>query len=178
MILLAGACVGAEAPLGDVGDATGAPPSDRAAADLVDMAAWAAATSPDPLPEHRPDPADCAASGLLLEGSTFEINTGLCRYAFLEQPLLADLEPGDEVEVVMYHSDLVATEPALGHFALLVGEQVLWERFVPIPSVPDAYTDLVEVAFAASAGDPLLLHVHNHGANTWNLLRVERNPSR
>jgi hypothetical protein len=106
------------------------------------------------------------------------VNTGLCTYAFLEQPLLADVAVGDEVEVAMWYSALVSTEPAEGHMALLIDGRLLWERVVPIPSDADAHTDLVEVGFDAPAGALIQLHVHNHGANTWNLLRVERNPSR
>ena len=78
----------------------------------------------------------------------------------------------------MWHSALVAQEPAEGHFALLVDGELLWEKLVTIPADAGAYNDVVPVELQAEAGQTLQLHLHNHGANTWNLLRVERNPSR
>ncbi|MBX2796453.1 MAG: hypothetical protein KTR31_02255 [Myxococcales bacterium] len=138
------------------------------------MALWVPATEVDPLAEHQPEQWACPLGSVLQEGLTVEVNTGLCSYAFYSQPLLAELSPGDRVEVVMWHNDLVAKGPAEGHIALLTGTDVLWERTIPIPADPCSYTDVVEVSDAVEAGTPLLLHVHNHGANSWNLFRVQR----
>lgn len=144
---------------------------------LADMARWQPATGADPLAAHRPVGASCA-SGAELEALTFEIDTELCAYAFFEQPLGQALEPGARVVVGLWHADLAAAEPATGHVALLADGAVIWERTVPIPSPACVYDDVVEVEAPIERGTPLQLHLHNHGANTWNLRRVERAPDR
>jgi hypothetical protein len=75
---------------------------------------------------------------------------------------------------VLWHSALVSDPPAEAHLALQIGDDLLYERVVPVPSEAAAYTDSVEVPFRADAGEIVTFHLHNHGANTWNLLRVER----
>lgn len=151
----------------------------RPNAELVDMSAWVegdSAQMPDPLADHRPEGVEpgCPLGSVLLEGAAIEIKTGICAYAWLQQPLAADLRPGDPVEIVYWHSALLSDPPAEGHFALLVGEQILFERTIAIPSDPAAYTESFEAPFGAEAGEIAALHLHNHGANDWNFLRVER----
>lgn len=154
------------------------PPEPRTEAALVDMTAWArgeAAVWPDPLPDHYPPEADCPAGGALAESGTFEVRTGVCTRGWFQQPALADLIPGDEVELVFWHLALVSEVAGeQGHVALFVGDALLYEHHVDIPSDPVAYTEQVAVGFAAEAGDVVTLHLHNHGANDWNVLRVDR----
>ncbi len=163
--LLAAACAPVDLP---------APP--RPALDLAEPSAWEAAEGPDPLADHRPPAAACPPAGRIVEGLTLEVDTGLCTYAFLEQPLPGSLRPGDRLEIALWHADLVSDAPGEGHIALLAGGAVLWETTRPIPTSPCAITDVVPVGVAAQAGSPLQLHLHNHGANTWNLFRVRRHP--
>lgn len=141
------------------------------------MAAWSPGSEdidPDPLPSHRPTDPSCPAGSVLVEGGSIEVNTGICHYAWLQQPIAADLRPGDTVELVFWHSTLVADGPAEGHIALFVGEHALYDRVVSIPSDAAAYTETADVDFSVPEGEILTLHLHNHGVNTWNLLRVER----
>mgnify|MGYP000088099263 CR=1 FL=1 len=147
---------------------------ERLPAALVDSAAWVENPTADPMPEHRPADSDCAPSGWGLEGSSVEVDTGLCPFAVLAQPALADLRRGDRVEVVLWHKDLVAEEPAEAHVLITMGDVVVYEDFVAIPAEPVAYTEEVEVAGDAPAGAPIVLHLHNHGANSWNLLSIDR----
>lgn len=116
---------------------------------------------------------DCPVSGWGTEGATLEVDTGLCRYGVFEQPLLDDLVPADVVEVVFWHNQLVAPEPATGHLLLAIEGDVVFEVEVRIPAEPAAYTETF-TGVQAQAGDLLQLHLHNHGANTWNLLHVDR----
>lgn len=152
---------------------TAAPTEPRDAAVLADMAAWVWSDS-DPEPGHDPGSGPCAASSYGLEGSVLEVDTGLCPYAVLEQPLLADLRQGELIELVWWHNQLVAEEEAVGHVLLVADGVVLYEREVPIPSEPLAYTEVVEVAADVPEGAALVLHLHNHGANAWSFLRIER----
>jgi hypothetical protein len=173
---LGSGCRGDEATSGDSG---AAPTEPREEAVLVDMAAWQpgdVAVAPDPFPDHRPAEADCPEGGALLEGASFEIRTASCSYGWFQQPTLADLRPSDAVEIVFWHSTLVSDPPAQGHIALVVGDEVLYERYIDIPSEPAAYTETV-AGVSAPAGSVATLHLHNHGANDWNLLRVERTSS-
>jgi hypothetical protein len=146
----------------------------RPEVELADMHAWGGPTAADPFDDVPADGA-CPMGGTTIEGSTFETNTGICTYLWAEQPLLADLVPGDVIELVFWHSTLVSDDPAAqGHLALAVDGEVLYDRRIPIPNDYAAYTEQAEVGFAAEAGAPLGLHLHNHGANTWNLLRITR----
>ncbi|MEZ4236693.1 MAG: hypothetical protein R3F59_11170 [Myxococcota bacterium] len=174
-LALAG-CTGG--PGGDSGAATG--PTARTEAELVDMHAWSRgdpAVWPEPMADHFPSDGDCPEGGAYTEGASFEIRTGTCTHGWFQQPSLVDLVPGDVVEVVFWHGTLVADPPAQGHLAILVGDDLLYDKVVEIPGDPNAYTEQVDVDFAADAGVPVTLHLHNHGANDWNVLRVERQAS-
>jgi hypothetical protein len=162
---------------GDPADDSGTSAGPRLEADLADMTAWtpgSEAVAPDPLLAHRPADASCPEGSVIVEGGSIEVNTGLCAYAWLQQPLLADLRPDDTVELVFWHSALVTEAPAEGHIALFVGNDLLYERVVSIPFPAMAYTETVAPDLSAPEGETLTLHLHNHGVNTWNLLRVER----
>jgi hypothetical protein len=145
----------------------------RPEAVLGDMTVWGPAVAADPF-DDIPEGGVCPIGGTFVEGQTFEANTGVCTYVWTEQPLLADLVPGDTVEVVFWHSTLVSDLPADAHLAFAVDGSTLYDRRVPIPSGYLAYTETAEVDFEAEAGAPLGLHLHNHGANTWNVLRLTR----
>lgn len=166
-------CVACGGEAGLVDDSAPPARAPRTAAVLADMAAWAEG-GVDPMPEHAAPESTCPPSGWGLEGAALEVSTGVCTHAVLEQPLLADLMPGDRVEVVWWHNQLVAESPATGHLLLAVDGETLYEREVAIPSDADAYTEQVEITRAVVAGAPLVLHLHNHGANDWTLLRIER----
>jgi len=144
------------------------------------MFAWEpgdASVAPDPYGDSRPAYSDCPEGGSFMEGSSFEVNTGLCTWAWFQQPALTDLVPGDVIEVVFWHAILVADPPAQGHLAIWVGDHELYDKVVEIPHDPDAYTEDVTVDFHSAPGDVVTYHLNNHGTNTWNLLRVDRQAS-
>ena len=130
LLLFAVGCAGTE-PLGDTGSV-----APREPADLVDMAAWVEgsdAVAPDLLASHRPPDGACPPGSVLVEGGSVEVQTGICTYAWLQQPALTDLRAGERVELVFWHSALVAENPAEGHLALLVDGETLYDRVVPNP---------------------------------------------
>jgi len=142
---------------------------------LADMTAWQPApTGRDPYPGHRPDEVSCPSGATIVEGTTFEVDTGECGYALLEQPLRAPVKAGEAVELVFWHNDLAAVDEAEAHVVFAVDGAPWFERTVPIPSLATAYSEVIDVPAAADAGVPLVLHLHNHGANTWNVLRITR----
>jgi hypothetical protein len=140
---------------------------------LVTASAWAfASDDDDPFAHHRAEDASCSAVGWGVEAGSLEVDTGACRYLVVEQPLLRGVAEGNPVEVTLWHQSLHADEDAVGHAALAVGGTLLWEREVNIPSPPGIYTDEVLAPRALAAGESVVFHLHNHGANTWNLASV------
>jgi hypothetical protein len=139
---------------------------------LVNGAAWLPSEA-DPVPDHRPEGATCAATGWQEELGGIEIDTGPCPYAVFEQPLLVDLPAGAPIDVLAWHSDLVFEPPAEGHFAIYVAGEPLYDVTVPIPSDADVFSTVVDAPIRLEAGAPVVLHLHNHGTNTWNVNRLE-----
>lgn len=87
-----------------------------------------------------------------------------------EQPLLVDVPVGTAIEVDLWHQALFSDETdATGHVALAVGEEVVWEIEVPIPFPPTVWREVVTAPRDLRMGEPVVLHIHNHGANSWNL---------
>ncbi len=136
---------------------------------LLDNTAWS------PVPESDPRAgADCSDLAFGLEGSALEIDTEGCSPVAVELALADDIRAGDLLEIVWWHDWLTYPEPVDGTFTLSVDEGVLYERIEPIPGGPAAYTEQFEAPVTAGAGQRLMLTVDNHGANTWNLLRLTR----
>jgi hypothetical protein len=168
VLLLAAAC-GGEVSKGEE-------PDERAVA-LLDAAAFAPVSADeDPLAAHRPVRVTCPEGAYLEEDGALELQTGYCNYAALAQPLLADVQPGERVHLVLLHDRLVFEEAAQAHVALLLAGRVIWERSVAIPSEAAVYDETIELSVGAEAGEPVMLHRHNHGYNAWKLLTVERLP--
>ena len=127
-------------------------------------------TEVDPIPHGT---VDCPVAGWGVEGATLEVDTGVCRYGVFEQTLLDDLQPSDVVELVFWHNQLVAEGPASGHLAFAIDDVVVYEIEVPIPAEPTAYTETF-TGVRAYAGSMVRVHLHNHGANAWNVLHMDR----
>jgi len=135
---------------------------------------WQQVLAPqDPLAAHRPAEVSCPLGGWLYEPQGLEINTSLCNYAMFVQPSRVAIVPGTRLRASLYHFDLNAEAPATAHVALMLGEQVLWEREIAIPGKANAYPIELALDFAAAAGTPVYFHLHNHGQNTWTLGEVE-----
>lgn len=121
----------------------------------------------DPLSEHRPAEVECD-HGWALESGGIEVRTDQCNYLSLQQPLLAAIEPGDPLHLELWWQTLASVEPAQGHLALFVDDELLWEELVPIPGPADARSLEFPSPLRAPAGATLTLHLHNHGFNAWH----------
>jgi len=143
---------------------------------LVVSSAWVDADMAlDPLPEHRPAEIVCEPLSVIPQYGFLDVSTDACNYVLVTQPLGADIAPGEAVLIESGHLTLFAPEgPASGHMALSIAGELVWERIVPIPSEAEVYTDTVVVEQGASAGDPVVFHLHNHGANEWRFFGVWR----
>jgi hypothetical protein len=145
---------------------------------LVHADAWAMAdAADDPLAHERPAVVDCPVAAWGPEAAGLEVQTGVCSYFFATQPSLAAIEIGDAIDVVAFHEALDAAEPAEGHLAVLVGDAVVWEARVAIPSDADVLEARVVAERAWPAGTPVGVHLHNHGYNSWTMVAVELAPA-
>ena len=143
---------------------------------LIDHELWELASpDQDPFFDQVTEPIDCPRGAYRVEGQdseqVFELDTGLCNYLAIVQPSLREIREGDTLEWSMWHLNLVATEPAAAVIGVFVGEHTIWERTIPIPGAPGAYLVELTADFSAPAGTPVLVHIHNHGANNWKIHR-------
>lgn len=145
---------------------------------LVSAEAWRMASAQDdPLEHERPPQVWCPSAAWGPEVGGLEIQTGTCNYLFATQPSLAAIEEGDAIDVVVFHYALDAAEPALGHVALLLDDEVVWEQHVEIPADANVLEARVVARRAWPAGATVGLHLHNHGYNAWTLLEVSMAPA-
>jgi hypothetical protein len=151
-------------------------PGDTVVSNLVSFDAWSAlGPDSDPYPSHRTATHNCEESGLLAEEDVLEINTNDCDYAVIGQPIWADIEAGDLVELLMYHSALSSVdEPAEAHFSFHIGDRLFWERTIDIPWASEVYLIPIEVDWSAEAGTQVRVHLHNHGGNSWRVAYLKR----
>ena len=176
-----GACSGAGGQEGDAtttttDEASGTDMGAGAFVSLIDQDAWMEVDAgQDPLADHRPEMVDCGLAGWTIEnGESLEIDTNFCNYLALSQPSLAPIAAGATVELDFYYFDLTAPEPAEAHFAMLVDGQILWETTIAIPGKANVHSESFAAPFAAPEGAEVIIHLHNHGQNTWQFdgLRV------
>jgi len=190
-LLLAAGCPGEDPSLAEdssssvssASSSTTATAATGMRASLVDHAQWMEVpASDDPLALHRPASVQCGIDGAYNEDTGLEIDTGACNYLARQQPSLVDIAAGDSIAIEAFHETLASVEAGEAHFAILVGSEVVWEIFVPIPASPEVvpatpFTEEIEVDFDAPAGTPVIVHLHNHGFNTWRLLTLDVVPA-
>lgn len=137
---------------------------------LVTPDAWLpAAADQDPLVDERPADVQCAL-GFGEEVGAFEVDTELCLYGAFAQPSLAPVQAGDTIELVLLHDDLYAVDPATAHLAIALGDDVVWQTEIPIPSEAALVRPSWTAAADVPVGTPVHFHVHNHGVNNYRLI--------
>jgi hypothetical protein len=127
----------------------------------------------DPLADERPATARvCGEGDVFVEGETLEISTEACDWASFGQPVPVRMGAGDVVTIGLAHLDLWAPEAAEAVLAVGVGdtELVRWRR--RIPSGAGILDEEVVLDDHVAAGDPMWIHVHNHGINSYRLTRL------
>ncbi|HTU58104.1 MAG TPA: hypothetical protein VMF89_06715, partial [Polyangiales bacterium] len=137
---------------------------------LIDQQEWRNYESAlDPLPEHQPDEIRCTIAGWFVERGALEVDTQQCNYVLVEHPVQRAVPEGSTVQLELVHFDLDAPEPATAHVALFFGADLQWQREIPIPSFAYVYKETFQATRALDEGEPIRLHLHNHGQNTWLL---------
>lgn len=160
------------------------PPADPVPVLLARVDGWVrvADASEDVFGAERPDGLTCDEEmGLILEDLgpdvVFEIKTDLCNYATVRQPSLQPLVAGDTVKIRAWHYDLDSADAAAAHIALAIDGEPMWETNVPIPSPGAIVEGEIVVDRALPAGTELQWHVHNHGPNSYDLVRIQGVPT-
>ena len=143
-------------------------------ATLIDHDQWRVVGPADDPFSHRPPDTSCPTSSWSPElqglGLALEVDTTFCGYCSLWQPTLAAFPAGHELELTWGHGALTAAAPGVeGHFAVLLGDRTLVDEWLPIPLDAEDRVVTVEIPEAVPEGTRVLLHLHNHGDNTWYL---------
>jgi hypothetical protein len=163
-------------------DAGGGAPADAGPSFAADRHRWAplADTASDPF---RPDggvPPACDPESFYVDDSQadFEVNTAVCHFLTVEQPLPVALPAGEHLRVRVWHGRLWSADPGpvTGLVGLAVGDRVVWSETVPIPALGGLVDGDWEIDRDLPAGTPLRYHVQNHGDNRWSLLEVRGGP--
>lgn len=157
-----------------------APPDEPARQSLVDRERWewVEDVDADVFGGERPaglvcDPVLGITQEMLDTELVLEIDTGFCDYATVRQPSLAAIAAGDVVELRLWHWELTTPAPAQAHLALAIAGTVEWETLVSSPAAAALVEAELEITRDVPAGAELQLHVHNHGANSYDLVSLE-----
>lgn len=160
----------------------GEPPMQAPAArgSLIDHRRWKRVELADDSFADAPSDVFCdlgaTMSETLADEPVFSVDTGLCNYVTVSQPLLRAVAEGETLKVRLWHFELNAPMPAEAHAAVMVdGVSALDER-IAIPSAGGLLTRELRATRALPAGAPVLFHLHNHGANSWALVEVSAGP--
>jgi hypothetical protein len=144
--------------------------------DLVSPSSWQRLDADlDPYPEHRPEGASCPETSWFEEDGLLEIETSDCDYINLTQPSAAEIREGDRLELLVFHSSLSSIDqPAEAHLVVLVDGLPILNETISIPSDSQIYEIDTSIQATAEAGAPVVVHLHNHGGNTWKLAYLRR----
>lgn len=150
------------------------PPRPRVA--LVDHERWViTAAHEDPF-DDRPAEATCdpeaVQPNVLGLEAVLDIETWRCGYVTVVQPSLHEIRAGDRIRVRLWHYTLTAQEPAEAHAAVRIGALLPFDVRIPIPTSGGLLLEDWIAPEDAPAGTPIYFHLHNHGANSFDLIEV------
>ncbi len=166
-LALLGACSGME-PTSD-GDASVARDANGSGHKLIDAASWKLAlATEDPFAGHRPGRVLCGEADWRIEPQGVEIDTRACNYATLVQPALARVARGERVQLFIWWQTLASKEASTAHVAIQAGATIIWQEAVAIPAPADVRNIDVPLLTDLEVGEPIFIHVRNHGYNNWS----------
>lgn len=147
---------------------------------LVDQKAWVDVAEKDDPWSDRPDDATCEPEGYGYEvfgdEDSYFVNTAKCAYKTASQESLTDVRAGDEIAARLWYFELLGPDGAQAHLALRIGERDVLDEVIPLPAPGTLLRKRVVVDEPIPAGTPVLLHVHNHGANEYYMLELSTGP--
>jgi hypothetical protein len=153
----------------------------RPEAQLLDHSGFEAVGAAEDLwAEHRPADVDCPELAWGEESAggvpVVEVDTNECHYLTARASLPENVLRGEPLRLRVWHFDLFYSEQAEGHMALAIDGDVLFDYAIDIPGDAAMIDETVDAPRTYPAGAELQWHLHNHGANTWNLVDLLRNP--
>lgn len=157
-------------------------PAEPAPELLVDHAAWALVATPEADPfavgRGRPTVHACQdAAYFEPTPGTLEIELAYCRerYVSLHQASRLDLHAGDVLHFNLSHLLLrpLTEDVTEAYLALAVRETIVWERTLQILAVANNYIIDVPLGADFPATSDVVLHLDNHGENSYTLSPFE-----
>ena len=140
------------------------------AVQLLDANAWKRIPSEeDPFLKMKTEHHKCLPLGTYVENGVFEIDTGLCNFATIVQPLQTEIRQGERLQFTLLHEDLSAPTNATAFVVLSIDGERIWQQEIPIPSEASYYQPLWTAHKEIKKGAKIVFHLHNHGANNWTI---------
>lgn len=147
--------------------------SDGDSRSLVAHDRWSTADARDPWPEHAPATTECSSLAWgdeLSDGaSVLEVDTGACDYLVVGQGILEAVAEGDAVTARIAHGELEAGEASEAHVGVVIGDWAVLDELVSIPAEGGTLGISEPAPRDFDVGASAVLHLHNHGANSWRL---------
>jgi hypothetical protein len=141
---------------------------------LLDHSLWKQVSrESDPYKSMAPNK-PCNDVAYKLEDGVIEVETGICSFLTVSQPLKTALKQGDKLKLVFWHLYLTAASSAEGYVGLSIGDTSIYVKKIPIPADPVVYEETITLKRDFPKGETLYFHIHNHGSNTWKLLSLEQ----
>lgn len=107
----------------------------------------------------------------MLTPEIFEVELSRCRerYLSLHQLSLTPIHPGDSLRFHVSHMLLRPLTESVteAYLALSVDKQVVWQITLQIIAPSNSYTFAVPVTTEAAMGSDVVLHLDNHGENSY-----------
>lgn len=148
------------------------------AVDLFDNHKWTVlAGVDDPFTSLRPQADRCTQpegyrTEVTPEENWLEIDFKFCNYLTVTQPSLRAIDAGATLTITAHHFPLTSPDGGAGEMRLMLGDDAVWQKTVPIPADREVITEDFKVEKALPAGTPIVFHLHNHGDNSWQLFSL------
>lgn len=173
--LLAAGCTGAADSPSDAGLPPGSVGS--ASVSLIDHQAWNLLDAEDDsFWDADVGFVPCTTADFSVEGSSapyLEVSTDACSYITLQQTSLHGAQPGDTLSITLSHEALIGVG-AVAHAAVQIGDVTLWSQEIPLVADAQSHNTSMVIDEGFPSGTPILLHIDNHGANSWRLLDIAK----
>ena len=108
------------------------------------------------------------------DGVWFTVETTLCGYLTVGQPLLTQVKKGDTIRIRIWYFTITVGEGA-ARMRVAVGcePETVWETSLEIPTESGG---LIMETWTAprdfSPGEPIFYNLNNHGSNSWGLIEL------
>ena len=108
------------------------------------------------------------------DGVWFTIETNICGYLTVSQPLIRSIDKGEEVRIrIWYFTITIGEGEALFHIAIGADSEPVWSSSLEIPTekgglIMETWTAPRDYAI----GETIYFNISNHGSNSWSLIEL------